>query len=52
MGKMTIHIDDDVEKAFRIWLAQRGGKKGDISIEIERILRRELKMKEKLKGGK
>lgn len=53
MGRLMLHLSDDVERAFRVWLAHRGGKKGDISKEMERILRKELKMKEekKVKGG-
>lgn len=52
-----IHLSDEVERAFRVWLAQKGGKRGDISKEMERLLRRELKMKQQtksiqhLKGG-
>ena len=44
-----IHLSDEVEREFRIWLAKRGGKKGDISKEMEGLLRRELKIKQKEK---
>ncbi len=50
MGRLQIHLSDEVERAFRVWIAQRGGKKGDISNEIERLLRQELKFNEKRKN--
>ena len=57
---MMVHLDDEVERAFRVWIAQRGGKKGDLSLGIERLLRRELGLsrqeenhaqREEVKGG-
>jgi hypothetical protein len=44
MARLNIVIDDDLDRAFRISLANRGlGKKGDISKEIQRLIKRSLK---------
>ena len=42
---MHIVLDDEIEKKFRIHLAEQGYKKGDVSKEIERLIKKELKIK-------
>lgn len=46
MGKIHIILDDEIEKKIRISLAKKGYKKGDLSKEINRLI------KEGLKNGK
>ena len=38
MGRLHIILDDKIEKRFRIYLAKKGYKKGDISKEIETLI--------------
>ncbi len=42
MGRLNLHIDDKLEKRFRIYLAKKGYKKGDISKEIETMIEERL----------
>jgi len=35
MGKITININDDLERKVRIKIAKNGGKKGDLTKAIE-----------------
>ncbi len=47
MGKITIKIDDDLEKDLRVQIAQNRGKKGDLTKAIEDGLRLWLKEENK-----
>ena len=38
MGQITIKINDEVETEFRTKLAKQGGKKGDLSKTIEKLM--------------
>ena len=35
MGRITVKIDDDIEKQVRIKMAHNGGKKGDLAKAVE-----------------
>ena len=35
MGKITVYIDDEVERHTRMKIAEDGGKKGDLSKAVE-----------------
>jgi len=39
MGKITVYIDDEVERQTRIKIAEDSGKKGDLSKAVESGLR-------------
>lgn len=43
MGRITIDIDDDLEKQVRVRVAEKGGKKGDLTKAMEEGLRLWLK---------
>lgn len=45
MAKITISIDDDLEKQVRVRVAEKGGKKGDLSKAIEAGVRLWLNQK-------
>lgn len=47
MGRIHIVLDDNIDKEFRIYLAKKGYKKGDISKEIETLIKERLKCKSK-----
>ncbi len=35
MGKITINIDDKIEKKVRVKIAENGGKKGELTKAVE-----------------
>lgn len=39
MGKITVNIDDEVERQTRMKIAKDGGKKGDLAKAVESGLR-------------
>jgi len=39
MGVLQIVLPDDVEKRLRVTVAERGGKKGDLSGSVEEAIR-------------
>ncbi len=43
MGKITIDLDDDLERQIRVQIAMRGGKKGDLTKTVEEALKLWLK---------
>ena len=46
MGKLTITINDELERQLRIAIAKKGGKKGDLSKAIEEGIKLWLKTQE------
>ncbi len=47
MGKLTVIIDGELERNFRVAIAQKGGKHGDLKIALEEAIRLWLKEQEK-----
>ena len=45
MGRLHIILNDNIEKEFRIKLAKKGYKKGDISKRIEDLIKGYLRKK-------
>ncbi len=43
MARITVRIDDDLEKKVRTKIAQQGGKKGDLAKAVEESLNLWLK---------
>lgn len=52
MGKLTVIIDDTLEREFRVAIAQKGGKHGDLKIAVEEAIRLWLKEEEKRQAQK
>jgi hypothetical protein len=42
MARWTVKVSKETDTALRSYLAQRGGKKGDLSKFIERAVRKEV----------
>jgi CRISPR/Cas system CMR-associated protein Cmr5 small subunit len=38
MGRIVAEIDDELERQFRLEVARRGGKKGELSNTLEEVL--------------
>ncbi len=38
MGRLVANISDDLDKQFRMEIARRGGKKGDLTASLEEAL--------------
>jgi ribosomal protein L6P/L9E len=38
MGTLNIVLPDDVERKLRVAVAERGGKKGDLSASVEQAI--------------
>jgi Arc/MetJ-type ribon-helix-helix transcriptional regulator len=51
MARITVKLDDDLDRAVRTEISKRGGKKGDLAITVQEALRLWLEKKEK-KGFK
>ncbi len=47
MGKLTVIIDDELERKFRIAIAEKGGKRGDLTIAIEEAIQLWIEMQKK-----
>jgi len=43
LGKLYVDIDDELELKFRVELAKRGGKRGDLSLAIAEAIHLWLK---------
>ena len=39
MGKIVAHVSDEIDHAFRVKIAQNGGKRGDLSVAVEEALK-------------
>jgi len=49
MARLYVTIPDELEKEFRKKVSQEGYKKGDMSKEIERLIRESIEVEEELK---
>ncbi|MDD1744358.1 MAG: ribbon-helix-helix domain-containing protein [Candidatus Methanoperedens sp.] len=46
MARITVKIDDEIEKKVRMKIAKHGGKKGDLAKAVEEALKLWLEHKE------
>jgi len=49
MGKLTVVIDDDLDKRLRVAIAENGGKHGDLKVAIEDVIKLWLIKRKKIK---
>lgn len=49
MGKLTVVINDDLDKRFRVAIAENGGKHGDLKIAVEEAIKLWLVEQKKVK---
>ena len=49
MGKLTVVINDDLDKKFRVAIAENGGKHGDLKVTIEEVIKLWLIKRKKIK---
>jgi len=47
MGRINLHMNDELEKKLRVEVAKRGGKKGDLAKAIEEGIQLWLKKQPK-----
>ncbi len=48
MGRLTVNIDDEIERKVRMRIAREGGKKGDLAKTVEEALKLWLEQEEKV----
>jgi Arc/MetJ-type ribon-helix-helix transcriptional regulator len=52
MARITVNLDDELDRRLRTEISKSGGKKGDLAITVQEALRLWLSQREKAAAGK